>query len=186
MEPFMGMISMFGFSFAPANWAFCNGQLIPINQNQALFALLSNVYGGDGQTTFGLPNLQSRVPVHFGQGPGLSSYALGETNGTESINLTQQQMPVHTHAAVVTANLYGETAAASVLNPLGNMLATPAAGNQNYAPPVAADNKLMASGSVVATATIAAAGGSQPVGILPPSLAVNFCIALQGYFPSRN
>ncbi|AXQ29313.1 phage tail protein [Solimonas sp. K1W22B-7] len=189
-EPFLGMISIFGFNFAPRGWAFCNGQILPIAQSTALFSLLGTTYGGNGQTTYALPNLQGRMPMHFGNGPGLSSRNLGEMGGTESTTLTQAQMPSHSHTATVTvtASLYGETATASALNPLNNMLASPAVGNHIYAPPVAADNKLMAADSIKAsgTATIGLAGGNQPFGIMPPFLALNFCIALEGIFPSRN
>jgi len=186
MEPYLGMISMFGFSFAPRGWAQCNGQIISIAQSSALFSLLGTIYGGNGQTTFALPNLMGRLPMHFGQGPGLSSRSIGEVGGAEATTLATAQMPAHTHPATVTASLFGETAAATTLNPLGNMLAAPAATNQIYAPPVAADNKQMAPDSIQATATIGVAGGSLPVGIMSPFLAVNFCIAMEGIFPSRN
>ena len=92
-EPFLGMIAIYGFNFAPRGWAFCNGQILPIAQNTALFSLLGTTYGGNGQTTFALPNLQSRVPVHFGQGPGLSSYDLGQAAGTETVTLTGNGVP---------------------------------------------------------------------------------------------
>lgn len=188
MDPFMGMISMFGFNFAPAGWALCNGQLMPISQNAALFSLLSTFYGGDGMTTFALPNLQSRVPMHFGSGPGLTPWPIGQASGSEAVTLSTSQMPMHTHPIAVTAGLYGETASANRPNPLSNMLATPPASSPIYAPPDAdpSNNKLMASASLQVSATAAAIGGNQPFGILQPFLAVNFSIALQGLYPSRN
>src|SRR6187200_2226276 len=104
-SPYVGEIRMFGGSFAPAGWAFCSGQLMPISENDALFNLIGTTYGGDGQETFGIPNLQSRAPVHAGQGPGISqTYQLGETGGVESVTLTVQQIPVHNHPMLASAN----------------------------------------------------------------------------------
>src|SRR6478752_7772156 len=96
-QPFVGEIRMFGGNFAPAGWAFCNGQVLPISENDVLFNLIGTTYGGDGQETFALPNLQSRVPIHMGQGPGLSSYTIGEMGGTETVTLTTNQIPAHNH-----------------------------------------------------------------------------------------
>src|SRR5215831_204073 len=96
-DPFLGEIRMVGFNFAPVGWAFCNGTLVPISQNDALFALIGTTYGGDGQNTFALPNLQSRVPIHQGTGPGLSNYVIGQLAGSESVTLTVSQIPAHTH-----------------------------------------------------------------------------------------
>ena len=103
-EPFLGMIAIYGFNFAPRGWAMCNGQILPIAQNTALFSLLGTTYGGNGQTTFALPNLQSRWPLHFGQGPGLSSYDLGQAAGTETVTLTVNQIPAHQHPVNATEN----------------------------------------------------------------------------------
>jgi len=175
-EPFIGQICIYGFNFAPRGWAFCNGQILSIAQNTALFSLLGTTYGGNGQTTFALPNLQSRVPLHFGQGAGLSPYSLGEVTGAESVTLTQNQMPAHLHGYTVPAtNLDGNTP-----EPAANAaLAIVADGTQIYRAP-AAPNVQMAGGNT------APAGGSQPFSIIQPILALNFCIALQGIFPSRN
>lgn len=202
MEAYLAMISMFGTNFAPRGWMLCNGQTLSIAQNSALFSLLGTTFGGDGQTTFALPNFQGRMPMGWGNGPGLSPRTLGEVAGTESQTLTQLQMPQHTHAATATstststttATLHAETTNGDARNPLGKMLATPPTGAQIYADPIAADNKAMAPDSITATTntttnttvTNAVAGGSQPVGIMPPFLAVSFCICTQGIFPSRN
>lgn len=167
-EPFIGQISIFAFNFAPRGWAFCNGQILPIAQNTALFSLLGTTYGGNGQTTFALPNLQSRVPVHFGQGPGLSSYDLGQVAGTENVTLNTSQLPSHSHLTAV--NNGGATAT----RPNGSV----PAGSGAYA--AAGD------GSAFNPAFIQNTGGSQPFGILPPYLALSFCIALEGIYPSRN
>jgi microcystin-dependent protein len=166
-EPFLGEVRIFPFNFSPRGWAFCNGQLLPINQNTALFSLLGTTYGGNGQTTFALPNLQGRTPIGFGQGPGLSSYQLGEGGGVETVTLTQQQLPPHTHplmasSSAATTGTPGVTAA----------LATP--GVPIYAP---AQN-LVPMGPV--------GGPGQPHGNRQPYTVLNYCIALQGIFPSRN
>jgi microcystin-dependent protein len=169
-EPFLGEIRTFGFNFAPQGWAMCNGQLLPISQNQALFSLLGTFYGGNGTTTFALPNLQSRVGIHQGQGSGLSPYQLGEVAGSESVTLTTNQMPQHGHGLIANG------ATASATRPDGAVLARTA--TNTYAP--APDGTAMNSGA------IGAAGGSQPFGIRQPYLCLNFCIALQGIYPSRN
>ena len=176
-EPFLGMISIFGFNFAPRGWAMCNGQILAIAQNTALFSLLGTTYGGNGQTTFALPNLQSRVPIHFGQGPGLSAYALGQAAGSESVTLTNAQMPQHNHGGALLAT--NATADDSI--PAGAYLAQRADGTANFksSPPAPAT-------AAMAQGTIPLDGGSQPVSILEPYLALNFCIALEGIFPSRN
>jgi microcystin-dependent protein len=171
-EPFLGQIQMFGFNFAPVGWAMCNGQLLSIAQNTALFSLLGTTYGGDGQVTFALPNLQSRFPVHFGQGTGLSPYDLGEAAGSESVTLTINQMPQHNHAITVNAS----TGAKLNTTPAGNNL-----GGANIYTNAALDSVM---DPAMATASIS--GGNQPTDILPPYLAINWCICLEGIFPSRN
>ena len=108
-EPFIGQIQPFAFNFAPRNWALCDGQLLPISQNTALFSLIGTTYGGDGRTTFGLPDLRGRVPIHQGHGPGLSSYVIGQTGGSATNTLTQAQMPSHTHTATPTGFLLDQT-----------------------------------------------------------------------------
>ena len=170
-EPFLGMIAIYGFNFAPRGWAMCNGQILPIAQNTALFSLLGTTYGGNGQTTFALPNLQSRVPIHFGQGPGLSSYALGQAAGTETDTLTINQMPAHNHLVNVNA------ADADSGKVAGRVLANASGLNYLQAPD---------GSNTMNQQTISLTGGNQPFPILQPYLALNFCIALEGIFPSRN
>jgi microcystin-dependent protein len=162
---------MVGFNFAPAGWAFCNGQLMAIAENDALFNLIGTTYGGDGQTTFALPNLQGRVPVGQGQGAGLSPYVIGEVTGVESVTLTVNQLPAHLHA-------YNPPASQGELTsdrPDNNY---PAVGGY-YA---ATSN----SGSPMGAPTVGSVGGSQPHNNLQPYLAVNFIISLFGIFPSRS
>jgi microcystin-dependent protein len=173
-EPFLGMIATFGFTFAPRGWAFCNGQLLSIAQNTALFSLLGTTYGGDGQTTFALPNLQSRLPLHFGTGPGLSAYDLGEVTGTENVTLTQNQLASHLHAYTIPAtSLDGTTPV-----PAANATLANSGGDAIYS--TAAANVQMAGGNTTLT------GGNQPFSDIQPLLALNFCISLEGIFPSRN
>jgi len=161
-EPFLAEIRLMSFNFAPKGWALCNGQTLPINQNQALFSLLGTIYGGNGQTTFALPNLQGRVPVHEGSG-----FTLGQLGGQEAHTITQQEFPTHNHfVSVVNAN-------ASV-GPTGNYFA---AANNAYQP--APPNTNLAPSSITNT------GGSQPHQNMQPYLAVTFAIALQGIFPSQ-
>ncbi len=169
-SPFIAEIILFAGNFAPRGWAFCNGQILPIAQNTALFSILGTTYGGNGQTTFALPDLRSRVPVHAGQGPGLSSYTLGQTGGVESVTLTANEMPAHSHTA---------TNPAANVDPTSNRPAAnlaPARGGA-YAPTPAAQ---------LAGPTVAPAGGSQPHSNVQPHLTLNYIIALQGIFPSRN
>ncbi|HWF49166.1 MAG TPA: tail fiber protein [Solirubrobacteraceae bacterium] len=170
-EPFLGEIRMFGFNFAPQGWAFCNGQTLPIAQNTALFALLGTQYGGNGQTTFALPNLQSRVAIHQGTGVGLSNYQMGETGGVESVTLISQQMPAHSHPVNVSG------APGTATRPDG---AVPARATVDIYAPAPDGTTPMNAGMIGNT------GGSQPHTNIQPYLAVNFCIALQGIFPSRN
>ncbi|HFD12778.1 MAG TPA: phage tail protein [Crenotrichaceae bacterium] len=189
-EPFIAEIIMFGGNFAPRSWGFCSGQLLAISQNTALFSLLGTTYGGDGRTTFSLPDLRGRVPVHSGQGPGLSSYRPGQRGGVENVTLSVLQMPAHTHAATVDlkARLNAEKGPANSNNPAGNMIASHAGGNafKPYNPNI---DKLMADQSITdngTTVTNANAGGGQPHTNLQPYTVVNFIIALQGIFPSRS
>ena len=171
-EPFLGQITIVGFNFAPRGWALCNGQILPIAQNTALFSLLGTTYGGNGQTTFALPNLQGRVPIHFGQGPGLSSYDLGQAAGTENTTLTINQMPSHIHAQSAQLVNGSETNDASPSN--------------NYPAKTGAYATTTDNTTFGGTSQTGPTGGSQPFGILQPYLALNFCIALEGIFPSRN
>jgi microcystin-dependent protein len=179
-EPFIGEIVMFGGNFAPRGWALCNGQLLSIAQNTALFSILGTTFGGNGTTTFALPNMQSRVPIHQGQGPGLSNYVLGETGGSESVTLIQTQMPAHNHQTTVTI-----TCADSPQTPIDSPVNAVPAGTSGGATVYASSGAAQMSASM-ATATVAVAGGSQPHENRQPYLCVNFIIATQGIFPSRN
>jgi microcystin-dependent protein len=174
-EPFVGEIRMTGFNFAPRGWALCNGQLLPIAQNQALFALLGTTYGGDGRVSFGLPDLRGRVPVHQGDGPLTSPYVMGQAGGTETVTLTTPQIPAHTHG------LAGFNGSPTTNNPSGAFIATaqtPAGdGVNSFAP---------STNAALSPASISASGGNQPHSNIQPYLCVNFVIALTGIFPSRN
>jgi microcystin-dependent protein len=170
MDPFIAEIRIFPFNFAPKGWAWCNGQLMPISQNTALFSLLGTFYGGDGKTTFALPDLQGNIPMHPGQGPGLSLHDLGETSGTQYVTLLSTEIPIHTHAFMGQQNL------ANSKVPAGNVLARPT-GGFTYMPP----------GPLVAMSMSALqpVGGDQPHNNMAPYLTMYFCIALQGVFPPR-
>ena len=172
-EPFIGEIRVVGFNYAPRGWALCNGQLLSIASNSALFSLLGTYYGGDGRTTFGLPNLQGRVPMHFGSGPGLSPRSIGEAGGREAVSLTEAQLAPHTHKARA-SSLKGNT------NSPGGRVWSKDAGVQSATYTSNAADADMAAGA------IAPAGGGQPHNNMPPYLAVNFIIALQGIYPARD
>jgi microcystin-dependent protein len=175
-DPFIGEIRMFGGNFAPTGWAMCDGQLLPISQNAALFSILGTYFGGNGTTNFALPDLRGRVPIHQGQGPGLSPYAVGENAGTENVTLTSNQMPIHTHVVHVDGTGGGKN------SPSGNFLGTVATGAQEkmYSASTGNANATMNPGM------IAPAGGNLPVPIIQPFECVTFIIALVGIFPSRN
>lgn len=165
---FIGQINLFGFDFAPRFWAQCNGQLLPINQNQALFALLGTFYGGNGTTTFALPDLRGRVPVSFG-----GAFSIGQAAGAEAVTLSTANLPAHTHALAAT------TQVATRRPPPGRMLATDTSTNAEYYAPPGAITPLSPN-------SIGSAGGASPHENRQPFLAGNFCIALSGIFPSRN
>ena len=171
-NPFIGAIVLFCGNFAPAGWALCNGQLLPINQYTALFSILGTYFGGNGQTTFGLPDLGGRVPIHPGQGPGLSSYVLGQTGGVETVSLAITHLPAHTHA------LNGNNSAGGKEFPGPNHVIGPSMTDKMYS--VNAPNAQMSPASIGAT------GNNQPFGVVQPFQAINYIIALQGIFPSRN
>jgi microcystin-dependent protein len=163
-EPFLAEIRILSFNFAPKGWALCNGQLLPINQNQALFALLGTTYGGDGRVTFALPNLQGRVPLHFGNG-----FTQGERGGEAGHTLIISELPLHTHVAQASGNVANQG------GPAGNLWAD---GNEaGYA---------TTSDTTMNPACVQPAGGNQPHENMPPYLTLNFAIALQGIFPSPN
>jgi len=172
-DPFLGEIRMVGFNFAPQGWALCNGQLLPISQNAALFGIIGTFYGGNGTSNFALPNLQSRVAIHQGQGAGLSYYVVGQTGGLESVALQYDQMPIHNHSVGAVS------AGGNQASPSGNYPAIESTGtslNYSNSTPNASLN----------AATIGNAGGTTPVPVIQPYLCVNFIIALTGIFPSRS
>ena len=169
-DPFVAEIRIFPFTFAPKGWAFCNGQLLPLSQNTALFSLLGTTYGGNGKSNFALPDLEGRAPMHPGQGPGLSLHDLGETGGSETVTLLESEIPAHVHA--VTAS--GRTAISRT--PPGQLYAS-GAGIQIYAVPGALTQ--------LNPSILAPAGGDAPHNNMQPYLTLNFCIALQGVFPPR-
>ena len=173
-DPWLGEIALVAFNFAPVGWAMCNGQLLSIAQNTALFSLLGTTYGGDGINNFALPNLQSRVPLHFGQGAGLSPYVLGQVVGAEGVNLQIPQMPPHSHSYSPQAS----TAGGGSLSPAGALWAASANADAIY--------QKGASNTTMGAQSIGNTGGGQPHENRQPLLALNYIIALQGVFPSRN
>lgn len=177
MDGYMGEIRLFAGDFAPKYWAFCNGQLLAIAQNQALFSLLGTTYGGNGQTTFALPDLKGRVPVGVGQGPGLSSVNLGDKFGAENVTLIANQLPIHSHSLNASGN--GPTINTAEVN----LLASQARANGGTMPDVYAAN----SGPVaMGSSAIGNTGGNQPFSIRQPHLGLNYVICLSGLYPSRN
>ncbi len=171
-DPFVAEIRIFPFNFAPKGWAWCDGQLMPLSQNTALFSLLGTTYGGNGKSNFALPDLQGRAPMHPGQGPGLSLHDLGETGGTETVTLLESEIPAHTHG-LNSAILPGNRT-----TPVGNAFAR-LVGASPYLPPAGAPLVPMA------PEALAPAGGDQPHNNMMPYLTCYFCIALQGVFPPR-
>jgi microcystin-dependent protein len=170
-DPFVAEIRIFPFNFAPKGWAFCDGQLLPISQNTALFSLLGTTYGGNGKSNFALPNMQGNAPMHPGQGPGLSAHDLGETGGSETVTLLESELPAHSHA------VSASSADGTDQSPAGEKLAT-GIGIGQYAAP----------GSLVQLSpnALSPSGNSQPHNNMQPYLTLNFCIALQGVFPPRS
>jgi microcystin-dependent protein len=172
MDPFVAEIRIFPFNFAPKGWAFCNGQILPLSQNTALFSLLGTNYGGDGKSNFGLPDLQGNAPMHPGQGPGLSLHDLGEIGGSQTVSLLQSEMPGHTHPInCVSGRISGQ-----VGTPGGNLLAV-SASNAYFT----GANPSMA----LNPSAVAPAGSGQPHNNMMPYLTLNICIALQGVYPPR-
>jgi len=175
-EPFIAEIKMFAGNFAPRGYATCDGQLLPIAQYTAVFSLMGTTYGGDGRTTFGLPDLRGRCPIHVGQGPGLSSRQWGAKGGTETNTLTASQMPSHAHTGHIVANSNeGDSS-----DPTGKWPSATEEPNSPYKGE--AGTASMADGTVVTNSV----GGGQPVNNMPPFLVIYFIVALQGLFPSRN
>lgn len=166
--PFLGQISLFSFGFAPKGFALCNGQILPINQNQALFSLLGTTYGGNGQTTFALPDLRGRTPLHFGANQG---FVQGQASGEENHTLIASEMPAHVHLANCNNSTTG-----SVADPTGAFWGSPSKNAYTATSP----------DSTMAANALGTAGGSQPHQNMSPYLTINFCIALTGIFPSRN
>lgn len=170
-DPFVAEIRIFPFNFAPTGWAFCDGQLLPLSQNTALFSLLGTTYGGNGKSNFALPDLQGRVPMHPGQGPGLSLHDLGETGGSETVSLLESEIPSHAHA-LMASNQPGED---------------PQAVGESFGRSVGANLYQSNAAGLVPMSynAIAPAGGNQPHNNMQPYLTFNFCIAMQGVFPPR-
>jgi microcystin-dependent protein len=171
-DPFVAEIRIFGFNFAPTGWALCDGQILPISQNTALFSLLGTMYGGNGQSTFALPDLQGSVPIFWGQGPGLSLYDEGQAGGTETVTLLQTEMTAHSHTWTA-SNQDGTDQ-----SPVAELMAGGVGGVSTYAAPSAIQQ--------MSPNTIVPAGGGSPHNNLMPYLTLNFCIAMQGVFPPRS
>lgn len=169
-EPFLAEVRMVGFNFAPRGWAFCDGQILPINQNQSLYSLLGTTYGGDGRTSFALPDLRGRTPIHVGRSNGGSEHQLGQKSGEETHTLSANEMPQHTHT------LRGTNTGNGTASPANNVFAN--AGTDLYN---SADSLVDMNAGVVTNV-----GGGQAHENVQPYLALNFCIALRGLFPSRN
>jgi microcystin-dependent protein len=168
-DPFVAEIRIFPFNFAPRGWAFCDGQLLPLSQNTALFSLLGTTYGGNGKSNFALPNMQGNVPMHPGQGPGLSLHDLGETGGSETVSLLESEIPSHAH------QLRGQGAIGDSPVPTNNSLSRFTGGFQNT----------LTGLTPMAPEALPPAGGDQPHNNMMPYLTLSFCIALQGVFPPR-
>jgi microcystin-dependent protein len=171
-DPFVAEIRIFPFNFAPKGWAWCDGQLLPLSQNTALFSLLGTTYGGDGKSNFALPNMQGNAPMHPGQGPGLSLHDLGETGGSETVSLLESEIPSHSHS--VSASV----ADGGVKSPAGQKVASGVGVNMYHATPTAMTQ--------LNPLAVAPAGGDQPHNNMQPYLTLYFCIALQGVFPPRS
>lgn len=171
-QPYIGEIRMFGGNFAPYGWSFCNGSVLPISQNNALYNLIGTTYGGDGISTFNLPDLQCRIPIHQGQGAGLQNYVLGQKGGAETVTPTVAQLPSHSHQAV------GSATGGAASNPANNTWGNSGIANKSFGPGTSA-NASMNAGSTAMT------GNSQPHDNMLPFLAFSFIIALEGVYPTQ-
>jgi microcystin-dependent protein len=172
-DPFVAEIRIFPFNFAPTGWAFCDGQLLPISQNTALFSLLGTTYGGDGKSNFALPDLQGNAPMHPGQGPGLSLHDLGEIGGSATVTLIESEIPSHPHS------MNGQGSNANLNDPANAVMARPFGGGNLYKTPAGAALVPLSAQSISGN------GGDMPHNNLMPYLTLSFCIALQGVFPPR-
>lgn len=172
--PFVGEIRMFGFSRTPNGWQACDGSLLPISEYEVLFALIGTTYGGDGQTTFAVPDLRGRLPIHQGTGPGLSNYVIGQVGGSENVTLIQGQMPAHSHTLVAT------TAAATSLTPGPTLLPATVSGDHFYVNSITGNTPLAMSAQMLTPS-----GGTQPHENCMPTMTVQYCIAWEGIFPSQ-
>ncbi len=182
MEPFIGQVMLFAGNFAPRNWAFCNGQLLPISQNTALFSLLGTTYGGDGRTTFALPDLRGRAAMHAGTGPGLTPRPLGQRSGTETVVLSETQIPSHFHSIAGTASIQVGAEGKGVAlhdSPTNNFLGSITDGYRDTGSGATMNANAIGG-------TTGNTGGSQAHNNMQPFLVLNYIIALQGIFPSRN
>ncbi|MGH9761339.1 MAG: phage tail protein [Blastocatellia bacterium] len=172
MDPFVAEIRIFPFNFPPKGWAFCDGQILPLSQNTALFSLLGTTYGGDGKSNFALPDMQGNAPMHPGQGPGLSLHDLGETGGSDTVSLLESEIPSHSHG------LTGNAFTATLTTPAPSVdIAHPQGGNAMI--------DVLTGLVTMSDNTVAPAGGDQPHNNMQPYLCLNFCIALQGVYPPR-
>ncbi|MEL7529951.1 MAG: tail fiber protein [Bacteroidota bacterium] len=179
MEPFIGQIIMFAGNFAPRGWALCDGQLLAISENSALFSILGTTYGGDGRTTFGLPDLRGRMPMHAGSGPGRTPRSLGSTGGSETNTLSVPQLPAHNHTAQAKVQTPASKDSGTQQSPAGNYPAT----NQED---LYADSANTTMGEAKVEVEVGSTGANQPINNVPPFQCVNYIIALQGVYPSRS
>ena len=184
-EGCIGEIRMFGGNFAPRGWALCDGQLLAISSNSALFSILGTTYGGDGRTTFGLPDLRGRIPMHPGNGPGLNNRNLGEKGGIERVTLTNSELPSHSHPATSNATMKAISTEGDSANPKERIPAKSGAGDPDYGEESNADTSLH-SDAISVNTNVGNAGGNESHQNLQPYQCVNFIICLQGIFPSRN
>jgi microcystin-dependent protein len=189
MDPFLGMICAFGFNFNPMGWLYCNGTLIAIQSNSALYALLGTQFGGNGSTNFGIPDLQGRTIIGQGNGAGLTPRSVGQKDGAENTVLTAAQLPNHTHTATFTGTsvtVKASSTAGKTKNPSGRSVVLGSLGTDLLYTDVAPDTNLNVGGSVAGTVTVVAAGNGSSFSNMQPFQVLNYCIATQGIFPTRD